>query len=160
MKTILFDFDGVIHSYTSGWQGMDFISDKPVEGILEVLTNLVYDKDYEVMIYSSRSQYKKGIKAMKGWLDCWLNVEIEKINNTPENKWKDMWQWKILNDHQSIEPWHVHEDRAINKFINKIKFPKKKPPAYITIDDRAICFDGDSKDLINKINNFKVWYKD
>ena len=33
MKTVVFDFDGVVHSYTSGWQGEDTIPDPPVPGI-------------------------------------------------------------------------------------------------------------------------------
>ena len=30
--TIILDFDGVIHSYTSGWQGADVIGDPPWRG--------------------------------------------------------------------------------------------------------------------------------
>ena len=32
-----------------------------------------------------------------------------------------------------------------------------KPPSVAYIDDRAICFDGNPKNLINKIKNFKTW---
>lgn len=31
------DFDGVIHSYTSGWQGETIIADPPVKGALKWL---------------------------------------------------------------------------------------------------------------------------
>lgn len=34
-----------------------------------------------------------------------------------------------------------------------------KPPAVVYIDDRAICFDGDSKSLLSKIEKFKPWNK-
>ena len=34
-----------------------------------------------------------------------------------------------------------------------------KEPAYLYIDDRCICFNGNYKELKNIINNFNVWYK-
>lgn len=37
---IVFDFDGVINSYKSGWTGVDVIPDEPVKGIKKVLDNL------------------------------------------------------------------------------------------------------------------------
>ena len=34
-----------------------------------------------------------------------------------------------------------------------------KIPAYIILDDRGVRFDGDFRNAINSINNFRVWYK-
>lgn len=34
-----------------------------------------------------------------------------------------------------------------------------KIPAYLYIDDRCICFNGDFKKLLSEINNFNVYWK-
>lgn len=65
---IVFDFDGVIHSYKSGWKGVDVIPDPPVEGIVVVMRTLL-DNGYDVMILSSRCEIKEGRLAMEKWLD-------------------------------------------------------------------------------------------
>lgn len=64
--TVVFDFDGVIHSYTSGWQGHTIIPDKPVRGIKKTLETL--RENYEVHIFSTRCSSKEGIEAIKKWL--------------------------------------------------------------------------------------------
>lgn len=43
-------------------------------------------------------------------------------------------------------------------FIDVDAVMAEKPPAIVYIDDRAICFDGDTKSLLDKINNFSPWY--
>lgn len=112
---ICVDFDGVIHSYTSGWKGVDIIPDGPVPGAIEWLMQhlpvpegLGHMSDYkgpEVQIYSSRSKERAGVKAMKDWLV------------------KHGLPWQYIGD-------------------DILKFPTQKPPAFLTIDDRAICFNG------------------
>jgi hypothetical protein len=82
MKPILcVDFDGVIHSYTSGWKGANNIPDPPVPGAIKFLGEAT--KFFRVAIFSSRSNEPGGITAMQDWLAdhtpalChWLN-EIE-----------------------------------------------------------------------------------
>lgn len=64
--TIVFDFDGVIHSYTSGWQGIDVVPDPPVEGIREVIEQL--RKKYRLVVVSSRCREKSGKQATEKWL--------------------------------------------------------------------------------------------
>ena len=60
------DFDGVIHSYASGWKGADVIPDPPVEGAIRFLQEAM--QHFRVAIYSSRSGQPGGIKAMVQWL--------------------------------------------------------------------------------------------
>jgi hypothetical protein len=59
------DFDGVCHSYTSGWKGAALIPDPPVEGLYEFLFRATLD--FEVHIFSSRSNQEGGIEAMQIW---------------------------------------------------------------------------------------------
>ena len=66
-KTIVFDFDGVIHSYTSGWKGEAVIPDPPVPGIKEVIDEL-RTTGYEVVVVSSRANSVVGWTAIKAYL--------------------------------------------------------------------------------------------
>ena len=76
MRILCIDFDGVIHSYDSGWQGVDKIPDPPVDGAVEWLNGLIDDPDWEPVIYSSRSKDPKGVAAMKKYLgDMDVNVD-------------------------------------------------------------------------------------
>jgi len=117
VRKICIDFDGVIHSYDSGWEGIDKINDSPVKGAFNWLRELIADENIEPLIYSSRSQEKAGILAMKEW---------------------------FLKHGLSGEE------------LNALSFPVKKPAAFLTIDDRAICFNG-AFPSIKKIKNFKPW---
>lgn len=68
------DFDGVVHSYTSGWEGADVVSDEPTEGAIAFMLGAL--NDFDVCIFSSRSNQKGGIDAMRDWLrhhagNCW-----------------------------------------------------------------------------------------
>lgn len=67
MRTVVFDFDGVIHSYTSGWQGVTIIPDSPVSGIREALTQ-IHDAGYHIVIVSSRCASSEGANAIYAWL--------------------------------------------------------------------------------------------
>lgn len=129
---ICVDFDGVIHSYTSGWQGVSTISDPPVPGAIEWLMEhlpvpehlggcFVEHQGPIVQIYSSRSKSWFGRRAMKKWL---IKHGLH----------------------------HAYITDGI------LKFPVKKPAAFLTIDDRAICFTGQfpSKD---EMLSFKPWNK-
>jgi hypothetical protein len=105
---ICLDFDGVIHSYTSGWQGARTIPDPPVEGAIEFMDRAL-TLGYDVVIHSSRARYWGGIRAMRQWL-----------KQVSGMLWYDTFQVGLEN----------------------VRFVRWKPPAVVTIDDRAIRFDG------------------
>jgi len=50
----------------------------------------------------------------------------------------------------------VKENR-LEKYFSEITNIKK--PAFLLIDDRCIKFNGNYNDLLDNIENFKVWYK-
>ncbi|MBQ3640439.1 HAD family hydrolase [bacterium] len=49
------------------------------------------------------------------------------------------------------------KENNLENYVESVTNIKK--PSYLIIDDRCITFDGKFSDLKNKINNFKVWYK-
>ena len=67
--TVIIDFDGVIHSYMSGWVSPTVISDPPVEGIKEAIQEL--REHYKVVVVSTRSYATGGIQAMKEYLELY-----------------------------------------------------------------------------------------
>ena len=67
-KTVVFDFDGVIHNYRNGWRGPDIIDDEPVPGIKEAIDE-IRKAGYKVVIVSTRCAYKDGIWAIDNWLN-------------------------------------------------------------------------------------------
>ncbi len=120
------DFDGVLHSYTSGWKGADVIPDPPVPGAIDFLRRAV--EKFEVHIFSSRSNQAGGGVAMRAWLGNHIIAAEPEI---------------LLQD----PPWFA-----------AIKWPLEKPPAQVTIDDRAITFTGEWPDL-EVLLAFKPWNK-
>lgn len=88
-KILSLDFDGVCHSYTSGWKGVTEIPDSPVLGMWEFLEKAV--EVFTVQIYSTRSETAEGRAAMKAWFEDWADtterVDIaHRILQFPESK--------------------------------------------------------------------------
>ena len=66
-QTVVFDFDGVIHSYTSGWQGVDVVADPPVLGIRKALKE-IHDARYELAGVSTRCATYEGLNGVSNYL--------------------------------------------------------------------------------------------
>lgn len=123
------DFDGVIHSYDSGWKGADIIPDPPVPGALLFIYEAL-DR-FEVHIFSSRSNQAGGIAAMQAWLRKYAVGSI--IDG-------------VFSDDPNL------------CWLDAVKWPTEKPPAMVTIDDRAITFTGEWP-TIDSLLAFKPWNK-
>lgn len=149
------DFDGVIHSYTSGWRGAARIPDPAVPGALEFIVRA--QDDFTVAIHSSRSHQWGGRAAMKQWLRAQYRI----LDRTPKGgglvdlpKW---WSERIMRD-PGMEPWSELERETINEIIRAILWPIFKPPAVYTIDDRGHQFDG-TWPTLESIAAFRPWNK-
>ncbi len=109
------DFDGVLHSYTSGWKGPAIASDPPVNGskifLLEALDV------FEVCIYSSRSHQEGGITAMRKWCQKHFGHNITEKIDFPEHKppahiiiddrgFRFIGIWPNPKELKSLQPWN------------------------------------------------------
>jgi len=75
--TICVDFDGVIHSYTSGWKGAAVIPDRPVPGAREAIEVLRL-MGYAVKVSSARSGQLGGIEAVRAYLVT-HGIEVDEV---------------------------------------------------------------------------------
>jgi len=66
-KTVCFDFDGVIHSYTSGWQGEAAANDPPVPGIVQAIRD-IREAGYKVVVHSTRCKSCQGLLTVNRYL--------------------------------------------------------------------------------------------
>lgn len=65
-RTVCLDFDGVLHSYCSGWRGAEVIPDPPIHGTREAVARL--KQQYRVVVYSARCRTPEGRRAVELWL--------------------------------------------------------------------------------------------
>ncbi len=113
-QTVIVDFDGVIHSYSSGWKGADTVADLPTDGAREAIAKL--REEYIVVVCSSRCHQPGGIEAIRAWLRL-HDIEVDDVTND-------------------------------------------KPPHIVTIDDRALRFNGDWQEVLDGIKTAGVpWNK-
>lgn len=127
------DFDGVMHSYSSGWQGAAVVPDPPVPGMFEFLEAAA--AKFDIHVLSSRSRQEGGIDAMHNWL---VDHGHKHFNCDPANP-----------DEQYLR---------LVRITDAITWATEKPAAFVTIDDRAITFDG-TWPAIATLLAFKPWNK-
>lgn len=135
LPILCLDFDGVLHSYSSGWKGADVVPDPPVEGAMKFLMEAL--KKFRVSVYSSRSHQQGGREAMRDWL------------------------FEHLTEHM-IHDVGISAGRAKvlagAKVFTMIEWPDHKPPAMVTLDDRALPFEGEWPE-VDDLLHFVPWNK-
>lgn len=76
-KTVVFDFDGVIHSYTSGFTCIADNMDPPVPGIKEAIDD-IRKNGYYVVVVSSRCADPLGKESI--WKYLWkYNITVDDV---------------------------------------------------------------------------------
>ena len=113
MKTVLIDFDGVLHSYISGWKGKAEIPDDPNPGAIEWLRGLIGHPEIEPVIWTSRVHWANDSEVADA-----------------ENAITAIRAWLYLNG-------LTKEESDI------LEITASKKPAVLLIDDRAFKFEGD-----------------
>lgn len=140
MPIVSVDFDGVIHGYQSGWMGVAKIPDPPVPGSIDALFRLL-DAGFQVAIFSSRSKNIRGRWAMQRWLQRAIVEHWLAGGSLPSGV-----EAECLGDAGGV--------------IRKFRWPWFKPSAVITIDDRALTFNGNWSHpdyQPDAIRSFKPW---
>jgi hypothetical protein len=138
---ICLDFDGVLHSYVSGWQGVARIPDPPVDGALDWLRDVheahaFGERPLRVAIHSSRSRSLRGRWAMQRWLR------------------RNLW------DHFGAMVGPRSWDPLAVEITDWVEWPWFKPPAMVTLDDRAVRFEGDWSAMdVDQLLAMKPWMK-
>ena len=109
-RTIVFDFDGVIHRYSEGWKDGS-IYDIPTPGIRETINKL--SKEYRIIVCSTRCAEPDKLKEMQDWCDRYeiyvddfsvgkpvasMYVDDRAINFTGNCN-------KLIKDIRNFEPW-------------------------------------------------------
>ena len=151
--TLVLDFDNVIHSYVSGWQGVDVIPDPPHKGAFAFIERAMVD--FDVAILSSRSGVEAGRFAMAKWF-VRHGFRADTIN------WREC-QDAAPDPASTIDPNSAEGlARRFNDLPNDMRparllsFPWAKPAAWLSLDDRAMQFNGKWPSM-EVIANFKPW---
>ena len=79
---VVFDFDGTLTTYKSGWEGAGVISDPPVKGMRELFRKLK-TAGMTIKIFSCRAATLEGFRAIVTWLTKERLIEyVESVVDT------------------------------------------------------------------------------
>lgn len=119
IPTVVFDFDGVIHSYTSGWGGVNTIPDPPVPGIREAIAE-IRNAGYRVVVVSTRCSELEGMMAIRKFMDE-NNILVDDISSHKPPALVyiddraicfDGHPEMLLDKIQEFKPWYQKEEKT------------------------------------------------
>ena len=119
VPTVVFDFDGVIHSYTSGWKGVDNIPDPPVPGIRDAIAK-IRAAGYRVVVVSTRCSELDGLVAIRRFMDE-NNILVDDISAHKPAALVyiddralcfDGHPEMLLDQIQEFKPWYQKEEKV------------------------------------------------
>lgn len=115
------DFDGVLHSYASGWKGPTTISDPPVDGAIEWLAMI--DAYFDLAVTSVRNASPGAADAMRAWfrehgLDEGVLSRLAFPRHTPrgdvyldDRGYRFEGRFPSFDELGDLEPWHARKKR-------------------------------------------------
>lgn len=135
--TLALDFDGCVHAYESPWTTAEHIADGPVPGAIDFIRKAV--EHFRVCIFSSR---------------CVGLLESRPMDlDGPRAVWAEPDYAAIA----AMIEW-LEKHGLARAHINELEFWAVKPPAHITIDDRALMFNGDWSAIdVRELVKFQPW---
>ena len=150
MRTIALDFDGVIHSYASGWKGHTNIPDPPVEGAFEFILRLLDSSEWEVVVHTTRLQHHNAGEALVRW--------FIQHGFPPARLSDDAVYHPDYREATYVSPRDQLQDEfpTLGTSASKLWFSATKPSAFVTLDDRALTFTGVWPDPA-ALAGFKTW---
>ena len=115
-NSIALDFDGVIHSYESGWEGVTRTPDPPTKNVKQSL-EIMKESGFNIKIYSNRaSKNEKGVQAIRKYM---LNHDLPYDRIVKSGKpfakvlvddravrFPGEWSLFFLNKVLNYKPWH------------------------------------------------------
>jgi hypothetical protein len=132
--TVAVDFDGVIHSYVSGWQGGTVIPDPPVPGAIEWMTEVA--SVYELVVLTTRAREPGGAEAVKLWLaqnglPFPVLVTAEKpmaVFYLDDRGWRFRGRFPTLMTIRRAQPWKVGDPppKSARDAITRAKEAQRK----------------------------------
>jgi hypothetical protein len=112
-------------------------------------------KKFDIAILSTRCKTWRGRRAMRRY----LRDEFTKLALSYDEECPD-WLRNHISETAFADPWADEADWGIKRILDKISFPKHKPPALIYLDDRAVRFTGpESWPTTDQVHKLKPWNK-